>query len=98
GGAVPAETLEMRRACGERAVEVEGGDRAARAFPELLGPGDQDDRAVVPLDEPRRDDPDHPLVPVLSGEDVAAPPPARLGPLLHLRDGRAENPVLDRLP
>ena len=36
-------------------------------------PGDQDDRAVVALDEPRRDDPDHALVPVLAGDDVPAP-------------------------
>ncbi len=37
-------------------------------------------------------------MPVLVGEDVAAAPALRLGPLLHLGDGRAENSVLDLLP
>ena len=35
--------------------------------------GDEHDRPVEPLDEPRGDDPDHALVPALVPEDVAAP-------------------------
>ena len=50
------------------------------------------------LDEPRRDDADHALVPVRVGEDVAVTAPLRLGPLVDLRDRRAEDPVLDGLP
>ena len=57
-----------------------------------------DDGAVVALDEARRDDPDHALVPALAGDDVAAPPAARLGPRLDLVDRLAQDPLLDRLP
>ena len=63
-----------------------------------VGPCDQDDGPVEALDEARRDDPDHTLVPVLAPDHVAAPPPLRLGPGLDLGDRRSQDPVLDRLP
>ena len=50
---------------------------AARALPAPVGAGDQDDRPAVALDEPRGDDPDHALVPVRAGDDVAAAGAAR---------------------
>ena len=50
------------------------------------------------LDEPRRDDADHALVPFRVGEDVAVTALLRLGPLVDLRDRRAEDPVLHGLP
>ena len=52
---------------------------------------------VEPLDEPRRDDPDHALVPVLVPEDVPTPSPLRLGQRVHGRDRVAQDPLLDRL-
>ena len=79
-GAVPAEALEVARARAERAVQVERRDRSARALPELVAAGDQHDRTVEALDEPRGDDPDHALVPVLAREHVAARALPRLGP------------------
>ena len=45
GGAVAAEALQVLRAGGERAVQVEGGQRAARALPVAVGARDQHDRA-----------------------------------------------------
>ena len=44
------------------------GDRAAGAFPVAVRARDEDDRAVVALDEPRGDDADHALVPVGAGD------------------------------
>src|SRR5205823_6188853 len=73
-------------------------ERPPGALPLAVRARDQDDGPVEALDQPRRDDPDHALVPVLAREDVAASPARRLGPGLHLRDRRAEDPVLDRLP
>ena len=58
---------------------------------------DQHDRPVEPLDEARRDDADHALVPVVAPDDVATAAAPGLGPRLDLRDRRAEDPVLDRL-
>ena len=66
------------------AVQVERRDRAARALPLAVGAGDQHDRPVVALDEPRGDDADHALVPALARDDVAAAAAARLGPRLDL--------------
>jgi hypothetical protein len=95
---VAAEALEVLGARGQACVEVERRHGAARSLPRVLAPGDHHDRPVEPLDEPRRDDPDHPLVPVGAGEDVRPPPLLFLGPLLHRRDGLAQDPVLDLLP
>ena len=70
----------------ERGVEVEGGDRAAGALPVAVGARDEDDRAVVALDEARGDDADHALVPVRAGDGVGAP--ARVAPAARPRPGR----------
>ena len=97
GGAVPAPAGEVIGARGERAVQVERARRAARALPLLLAPGDEDDRAVVTLDEPGGDDPDHAFVPVGAGNDVPATTAPILRPRLDLRDGRADDALLDGL-
>ena len=52
---------------------------------------------MEPLDEPRRDDPDHALMPVLAPDDVAAAAPLRVRPGLDLAHGVAEDPLLDSL-
>ena len=52
------------------AVQVERRDRPPRALPVAVRAGDQHDRPVEALDEPRRDDADHALVPALAGDDV----------------------------
>src|SRR5919202_6496093 len=93
-----AEALELVRAGAEARVEVERGDRPARPLPEVVGAGDQHDRPVEPLYEPRGDDPDHALVPPLVREHVAAVGPASLRPGLDLRERLAEDALLDRLP
>src|SRR5437763_3581480 len=80
GRAMAAEALELVSAGRERAVQVEAAGRAARA----LRSRDQHDRPAVALDEPRGDDADHTLVPVRSGDDVAATAPARVGPRFDL--------------
>ena len=85
-GAVAAEAAQVRGAGRERAVQVERRHRAAGALPVALRPRDQHDGSVEALDEPRRDDPDHALVPVLAPEHVAAPAAPRLGPRLDLGD------------
>ena len=53
---------------------------------------------MVSLDEAGRDDPDDTLVPVLAPQDVRVTASLCLGPLLDLRDRRAQDPVLDCLP
>ena len=75
-------------------MQVESRNRAAGALPVALAPllrrpGDQHDRPPVALDETRGDDPDHALVPVLVGEDVAATCSPGFGPSLDLLDGLA---------
>ena len=97
GGLVSAEALEVLGAGRERAVEVEARDRASRALPRVLRARDEDDRPVEALGEARRDDADHALVPVLAPEDVATPPPLRLGHGVHDLDRLPQDPVLDRL-
>ena len=54
GGAMAAPPSQQVRAGGERAVQVEGGDGAARADPVLIRvpAGDQHDRTAEALDEP----------------------------------------------
>ena len=52
---------------------------------------------MVPLHEPRRDDADDALVPVLAGEDVRGPALHRLWPLLDLHDRSSQDPILDGL-
>ena len=78
-------------------MQVEAPRRTPRTFPLALAAGDHDDGPVVALDEPRGHDPDHALVPFLAREDVAVPPPLRLGPRLDLLDGLAQDPLLHRL-
>src|SRR5215470_16487300 len=50
------------------------------------------------LDETRRDDADHALVPVLAPDDEPATLPPLLGPALDHTRRLAQDPVLDRLP
>ena len=95
---MPAEAVQVLRAGRERSVEVESGQRAARALPLRVGPRDQDDRAVEALDETGRHDPDHALVPVLAPDHVAAATLLGLRPRLDFGDCRSQDPVLDRLP
>ena len=97
GGPVTTEALELARACGQRAVEIEGGYRPAGALPLILGGCDQHDRPVEPLDEPGRDDADHTLMPVLAPDDVSPAPALRLRPRLDLAHGVAEDLPLDGL-
>ena len=99
GGAMAAPPSQQVRAGGERAVQVEGGDGAARADPVLIRvpAGDQHDRTAEALDEPRRDDADHPAVPVLPGDHVAEAPALRLRPLLDLADRIPQDALFDRL-
>src|SRR3954469_6097473 len=97
GGAVPAESLEELRAAAQRAVQVERRNRPARALPRTLAAREQDDGTVVALDEPRRHDADHALVPVVAPDDVRLAPPFRFRPLLDLCDRRAQDLLLDAL-
>src|SRR3954454_3987590 len=93
-----APPLEMSRALAQPVVQVEGRDRAARAFPVPLGACDQHDRPVVALDQARSDDPDHALVPALAGEHIRAAGPARLWPSLDRLDRLPRDSLLHRLP
>ena len=86
-GTVPAESLEMLGAGGQRAVKIEARDRPPGAFPPVLRTGDEDDRAMEPLDKARRHDADHALVPVFVPEDVAAPAARGLRQALDQHDG-----------
>ena len=95
---VPAPALEVARALAQPVVEIEARDRAPRALPVAVGAGDQHDRPVVALDEPRGDDADHALVPAGAGDHVGAATPALLGPLLDRLDGLPQDPLLDGLP
>ena len=52
-------------------VQIERGDRAARALPLLSVERDEQRRAPELLDEPRRDDADHAGMPALLGEHDA---------------------------
>ena len=79
-------------------MQVERRDRATGALPVAIRAGDQHNRAVEALDEPRRDDADHALVPVLARDDVRASLLVLVGPLLDLLRRFAEDPPLDRLP
>src|ERR671935_1446355 len=95
---MPAKALEELRARSERTVEVERRNRATRSLPPSVGAGNQHDRPVVALDEPRGDDADHSLVPVLSPEDVRTAPLLRIRPFVDLFDRRAQDAILDGLP
>ena len=81
----------------ERAVQVERGDRAAGSLPVAVRARDEDDRAVVALDEPRGDDADHALVPVGPGHGVGAASALLGRPRLDLGHGLAEDAALDGL-
>ena len=78
-------------------MQVERRYRSPRALPVAVRAGDHHDGPVVALDEARRDDADHALVPALAGDDVAAPSAARLRPGLDLGDRLPQDPLLDRL-
>ncbi|MER3411370.1 MAG: hypothetical protein C4305_02945, partial [Thermoleophilia bacterium] len=78
-------------------MEVESGDRAPRALPRALGASDEDDRPPVALDQPRRDDADHALVPALVGEDVGAAGPLLGRPGLDPLRRLAKDPLLHLL-
>ena len=95
---MPPEAVEVVRAGRETRMEVELGDRAARAFPAVRARRDEHDGSVIALHEPRRDDPDHTLVPVLVPQHVAAARASRLGPRLDERVRLAQDPLLDSLP
>ena len=90
-----------RSRCSEQAASAPCRSKLAIERPEPLQPslraGDEHDRAVEALDEPRGDDADHALVPVLAREDVAAAAALPLGQRLDERDRLAQDPVLDRL-
>ena len=93
----PPKRSRCSRTGGEAGMQVEGGNGPAAALPVPFRARDQDDRAVVALDQARGDDSDHTLVPVLAGDDVAAAAAAWLGPGLD-RGGRlAQDPLLDGL-
>ena len=94
---MPAEALEVTRACCQRAVQVEVCDRAAGSLPPVVRARDEHDRPVEPLDEARGDDADDALVPVLAPEYVAAVPLPRLRHGLDGVDGLAQDPFLDCL-
>ena len=97
GRPVSAPAAEQARAGAECAVQVESRDRAPGARPLLVAARNEHDRAVEALDEPRRDDPDHPAVPVFACEHVAAAALLRFRPLGNLGKSLAQDPVLDRL-
>ena len=94
---VTSEALQMRGAGRERAVQVEARDRAAGSLPRVLSARDQHDGPLEALDEPRSDDPDHALVPVLAREDVGAAAALALRKRVDTRNRFTEDPVLDRL-
>ena len=68
-----------RSRCAEQAASAPWRSKLAierpDPFHESCEPRDEHDRAMEALDEPRGDDPDHALVPVLVPEDVAAAAP-----------------------
>jgi hypothetical protein len=99
GGAVAPPAAEEGGARAERAVEVEGRDRAAGSGPLLpgLAAGHEDDRTVEAFHEPRGDDPDHAAVPVLARDHVPQAAPPRLRPFLDLADGVPQDPLLHGL-
>ncbi|MEZ5122289.1 MAG: hypothetical protein R2736_12050 [Solirubrobacterales bacterium] len=91
-GAVAAVAAEVLRAGLEAAEQVERRDRSRRpGRPALAVDRDHHRGPVVALDEPRGDDPRHPRMPALRGDDVREP--ARL--LTHLRLGLVQHPLLD---
>ena len=51
-GRVPTPALEVAGAVAQAVVQVERGDRAARALPVAFGAGDQHHRPLVALDQP----------------------------------------------
>src|SRR5664280_1901905 len=96
-GTVAPEALQQARASDDAAVQVEGRDRAARPLPVAAGAGHQHHRAREALHQPRGDNADNALVPVLAGDHVGAPAPLRFGPGLDLLNSVAQDPVLDYL-
>ena len=64
-GAVAAVAAQVHRPRVQRAEQVKAGDAAARATAGVPVERHQHRGAVVALDDPRGDDPDHPRMPVL---------------------------------
>ncbi len=96
---VAAEALELLGACLQRRQQVEAGDAAARAAAAALAvERDDDHRAVVALDQPRGDDPDHAGMPALAGEDQPRGRPQLLGQLAQVRLCRRVDLALGRPP
>ena len=92
-----AEAGQVCAAGGERAVEVERGSERPDPFHSRSVPAMRTTGRLEALDQPRGDDPDHALVPAFVGEDVAPMRAPGVRPFLDLRDGLAQDPVLDRL-
>src|ERR1700733_12958701 len=90
--AVTSVALEVLGAGVQRGQQIEPRNAAGRARAFLSVEPDDDDRTVVALDHPRGDDPHHPGVPPLSGQDVGAPLPL----LGHLRLRLPHDPLLHR--
>ena len=97
GGAMAAELLQLPGARAQPGVQVVGGDAASRALGTLVADRDQHHRPAVALDQPRRHDPDHALVPVGRRQHVGAPLAPGGVASLHLLCGQLEDLLLDRL-
>src|SRR5579859_3211318 len=81
----------------EAGMEIERRDGASRPFPVALAARDEHHGTVEALDETRRHDADHALVPVLPGDDVRTPAAVGLRPRLHDCDRLAQDAAFDRL-
>ena len=96
-GAMASEAPEMLGTRREPGMEVEVRDRAARSLPALAASRDEHHWPMEPLDEARRDDPDHPFVPALVPQDVAPALSFHGGQRLDARDRLPQDPLLDAL-
>src|SRR5439155_19051034 len=94
---VAAELLEVRADSGERAVQIEAGDAAARATAEFasLVPADQKGRPPVALDEAGGDDADYARVPRRVPEHDGGV--GRVQRLIHQLDRFVENQLIHLL-
>jgi hypothetical protein len=97
GGAMAAELLQLPGARAQPGVQVVCGDAAPRALGTLVADRDQHHRPAVALDQTRRHDPDHALVPVGRRQHVGAALSPDGVASLHLLCGQLEDLFLDRL-